>query len=78
MSEKTKEKKGKNIFARIFGAIAKFFRDAASETKKVVWPSAKQVFNNTVVVLAVCIISGAFLFCVDTVFAELVKLLVKA
>lgn len=77
MSEKSKEKKG-NIFSRIFGAVAKFFRDATSETKKVVWPSAKQVFNNTVVVLVVCIVSGAFLFAVDSVFAQLVKLLVKA
>lgn len=77
MSEKSKEKKA-NIFSRIFGAVAKFFRDASSETKKVVWPSAKQVFNNTVVVLVVCIISGAFLFCVDTIFAQLVKLLVGA
>ena len=72
------EKKQANIFARIGRAIAKFFKDLASEVKKVVWPSKKQVLNNTVVVLTVCILSGAALFVVDSVFAFLVKLLVGA
>lgn len=44
MAEKPEKK---SIFAR-FG---KFFRDQKSEIKKVVWPSKKQVINNTTVVL---------------------------
>ena len=72
------EKKGTNIFARIGRAIAKFFKDTVSEVKKVVWPSKKQVLNNTGVVLAMCIICGAVLFGVDALFGFLIGLLVGA
>ncbi len=71
-------KEKKNIFARVFAAIAKFFRDLIAEIKKVVWPGKKQVLNNTAVVLAVCVICGAVLFGVDSVFAFLIRLLVRA
>ena len=71
------EKKG-NIFARVFGAIGKFFRDLVAEVKKVVWPSKKQVVNNTGVVLALCVICGAALFAIDSIFAALVQLLLHA
>ncbi len=73
-----KDQKKPNIFVRIGRAVAKFFRDSVSEVKKVVWPSKKQVLNNTAVVLAVCIICGAALFGIDSAFAFLVKLLVGA
>ena len=71
-------KEKKNVFARVFGAIGKFFRDVIAEVKKVVWPSKKQVLNNTAVVFAVCIISGAALFAIDSAFALLMRLLVGA
>ncbi len=78
MANDAKAKKGPNIFVRIGRAIAKFFRDSVAEVKKVVWPSKKQVLNNTAVVLVVCIISGAALFAVDSVFALLMRLLIHA
>lgn len=62
---------------KFFKAIAKFFRDLAAEVKKVVWPSKKQVINNTVVVLVVCAISGAGLFVVNTVFGLLLDWMTK-
>lgn len=55
--------------------IVKFFKDLVSEAKKVVWPSKKQVLNNTGVVLAVCALAGAVLFVLDTIFASLAGLL---
>lgn len=55
--------------------VGKFFRDLIAETKKVVWPSKKQVVNNTLVVLAVCLISGVALFVVDSIFGLLLQLL---
>ncbi|MCD7847071.1 MAG: preprotein translocase subunit SecE [Oscillospiraceae bacterium] len=55
--------------------VVKFFRDLVSEIKKVVWPSRKQVLNNTGVVLGVCIISGAALFIVDSIFGLLLQLI---
>ena len=54
--------------------IVKFVRDLVSEVKKVVWPSRKQVLNNTGVVLAVCIICGVALFAVDSIFGLLLQL----
>ena len=67
MSEKTEKK---SFFAR----IGKFFRDQKSEVKKIVWPSKKQVINNTVIVLA-----AVALFAVVTgAFDWIVGLLVKA
>lgn len=57
--------------------IVKFFKDLASEAKKVVWPGKKQVLNNTAVVLAVCVLSGALLFAIDTVFGLLLQLITK-
>lgn len=51
-SDKSKKKK-KN-------RIAKWFKDLKSEFKKVVWPTKKKVFNNTLVVLIVMIVSSVF------------------
>ncbi|MGN1481036.1 preprotein translocase subunit SecE [Porcipelethomonas sp.] len=51
-SDKSKKKKQ--------GKIAKWFKDLKSEFKKVVWPTKKKVFNNTLVVLVVMVISSAF------------------
>ncbi len=73
-----KDEKKPNIFKRIFGAVKKFFRDLVAEVKKVTWPSGKQVLNNTAVVLVVCIICGVALFAIDSAFAALIQLLVRA
>lgn len=70
MADKT-EKKSKGFFAKIknfFGRIGKFFRDTVSEMKKVVWPSKKQIFNNTVVVLVVVLVAAVIIVVLDTVF----------
>ena len=77
MAKEKKADKKPNVFARVFGAIGKFFRDLNAEVRKVVWPSKKQVMNNTVVVLVMCIISGAVLFAADALFAAIPDLLIK-
>ncbi len=53
----------------------KYFKDARSEFKKVVWPSRKQVFNNTVVVLVAIVVSGIAIWGVDSIFGLLIKLM---
>ena len=55
-------------------SVVKYFKDARSEFKKVVWPSKKTVFNNTVVVLITLIVSGVFVWGIDTLFATLLRL----
>ena len=45
--------------------IVRFVKDYKSEVKKIVWPTRKTVFKNTVIVLAICLIIGAFIWLVD-------------
>ena len=47
--EKAKPAKKKDGFLK---KASRFFKDLRSEVKKVVWPTRKQVFKNTVAVLA--------------------------
>ena len=55
--------------------ISHFFRDLVSEVKKVVWPSKKQVRNNTLVVIAFCLVVGAFVCLLDFGLAAAVRAL---
>ena len=63
-SAKTEKKKG---------GIKKYFKDLKSEIKKVVWPSKKQVINNTGIVLTVVIIVGLFLAGIDAGLGAAIK-----
>lgn len=71
----TKAKKQRRGF---FGSIKKFFRDSKAEFKKVVWPSKKQLINNTTIVIIAMIISGIFVGALDAVLAQIVKFALKA
>ncbi|NLD87890.1 MAG: preprotein translocase subunit SecE [Clostridiales bacterium] len=48
--------------------ISKWFRELKSEFKKIVWPSRKQLINNTGVVLVVVLIAAAFIALIDYLF----------
>ena len=82
MADKTEKKPG--FVARMKAAVkgfcdrvAKFFRDTKSELKKVVWPSGKQLVNNTVVVLVAVLIVGIIVCLFDLGAGELIGLLRK-
>ena len=60
--KKTEKKPG------LFAKIAKWFRDLKSEAKKVVWPTGKQVVNNTIIVIIAAIILCLFVALLDFVF----------
>lgn len=51
--------------------IKRFFKDYKSEIKKIVWPSRKTVTKNVLVVLAMCVFVGAFIWVLDFGLAEL-------
>ena len=76
MAEKTGKKPGK--IKAFFSGIAKYFRDTRSEMKKVVWPSRKQVINNTIVVCVVVLISALVVLLLDFVFGLGMDLLLTA
>lgn len=76
MAEKSSKKPG--FFAKVknwFKGIAKFFRDTVSEMKKVVWPSKKQIINNTIVVLVVVALASVFILLLDLAFGGGMRLL---
>jgi len=52
--------KGKN-------RIARWFREMRSELKKVVWPTPKQIVNNTFVALAVMVAAAICVWALDQV-----------
>lgn len=72
---KKKQKQG-NIFSRFGKRISKWFRELVSEGKKVVWPTGKQVVNNTWVVILCILVVGVFVWVLDIAFATIRDLLV--
>ena len=52
----------------IFARMGKWSHELKGECKKIVWPTRKQTVNNTVVVLATCVIIGVFIWVLDAVF----------
>lgn len=54
-----------------------FFKDLKSEVKKVVWPSKKQVKNNTIVVLVFMAVAAVFVWSMDFILTTLVNLIFK-
>jgi len=51
--------------------IAKWFREMRSELKKVVWPTPKQVLNNTLVSLSVMAAAAVVIWAIDQVGAQI-------
>ena len=57
-------------------ALTKFYKETRSELKKVVWPTQKEWFNLTVIVIATAVGVGAILGLVDYIFEKLILLFV--
>ncbi len=55
----------------------KYFKEVRSEFKKVSWPSRKQVFNNTVVVLVTIVISAIGVWALDFLFSSVWSLMLS-
>lgn len=55
----------------------KYFKEVRSEFKKVSWPSRKQVFNNTVVVLVVIVMSAVGVWALDFLFSTMWSLMLN-
>jgi len=45
-----------------------FFKDFKAELKKVIWPTPKQLVNNTVAVVTIVVITAVIVFVLDGVF----------
>ena len=58
------KKRGSNRFIR-------WFREMRSELKKVVWPTPKQIVNNTFVALSVMVVAAIVVWALDQVGAQI-------
>lgn len=62
------KKDGKNIKDK-----TSFMKSFKAELKKVIWPTPKQLFNNTVAVLAIVLITAVIVFVLDFAFESINK-----
>ena len=55
----------------IFRRIGRSIKSTKAEFKKVVWPTKKQLINNTLIVIAALVIIGLIIFGLDMLFISL-------
>lgn len=73
--KKDKDKKDKK--PGLIKRVTRSVKDMRGEIKKVVWPTKKQILNNTGVVIVVVLISGAAVGCIDFLLKFAVDLLLR-
>ena len=72
MAENVKKAKKGNIFKR----IGNFFKEVRIEAfKRIIWPTPKQVLNNTIVVIVTVLVVGAFVWLFDYLFTSVLSFL---
>jgi preprotein translocase subunit SecE len=54
------------------GGLGKFLRDVRVELRKVTWPTRKDLFQSTIVVIVAVAIAGAYTGALDFMFSRLV------
>lgn len=62
-----KAENNENWFKRTWANLKRLCREMRSELKKVVWPSRKQMINNTLIVLACVLVVGICVWVFDAV-----------
>lgn len=68
MSEVVKKKS-------LFSSTGKFFKEVKSELKKVTWPTRKQIFKNTLIVLIFLAIMTIIITSFDYLFTQLLGII---
>lgn len=57
--------------------MAKYVKNVRSELKKVSWPNKEEIKSYTIVVLVTCFLAATGIWLLDSIFGQLLKLLVK-
>jgi len=60
-----------------FKNFLRFIKSVVSEGKKVHWPTPKQLRNNTVIVIVMVVLVGAFVWGIDSLMALLTNFMVS-
>jgi preprotein translocase subunit SecE len=63
-------------FMKVLRRVVQFLREVRAELRKVVWPTRQETIMFTVVVISTVAAVSSIFWVLDTVFAELFKLLV--
>jgi preprotein translocase subunit SecE len=63
--------------ARRSQGIGQFIGEIRSELRKVVWPTRREAFNLTALVIAISVVVGLILGVMDYAFAELFRALLR-
>jgi preprotein translocase subunit SecE len=58
------------------GRIGKFLRESRAEMKKVFWPTKKDVWYSTLVVIGLTVVVGFYIGLVDAVLTRLLSLFI--
>ena len=58
----------------LFRRMVKSIKATKSEFKKVIWPTKKQLLNNTLIVIIALVIIGLIIFGLDSLFISLSKI----
>lgn len=59
-------------------AISRYFRETVGELRKVNWPTWPEARQLTIIVIAVMVVMGLYLFLVDIIGENLIKLVISA
>jgi preprotein translocase subunit SecE len=57
--------------------IVEYIRESRDELKKVTWPDKEEVSNFTVIVMVTLVIVAIFLWFIDLLLTELIKVVMK-
>ncbi|WP_072745448.1 MULTISPECIES: preprotein translocase subunit SecE [Sporanaerobacter] len=57
--------------------MSTYFKGVKAETKKVIWPSKKELVNYTGVVILMCVIVGLIVWVLDLGITRLLSLIIK-
>lgn len=57
--------------------VGSFLQDVHAETKKVTWPSRKDVMGSTIVVIVAVLVIAGFLGIIDFILSLFIGLLIK-
>lgn len=58
-------------------AVMRYVNETKAEFKKIVWPTREVVVRNTVVVLGMIVLVGAFIWCLDSLTISGINAILK-
>ncbi len=58
-------------------SIQSYYKEVIEEMKNVVWPGRRHTINATILVIVVSVIMAIYLFGADTLFRDLLKVIIN-